>query len=961
MSESNKPEETASDSAKFAMNASSIFTRDFYAVLARERRYLSQRRNKVADELSADDQVKAKINSENQPIGLAFSGGGIRSASFNFGIVQGLSKFGLLPLVDYLTSVSGGGFTASCLTSLLSLEENSGSHEFPFNTTWDKFPFNPEKKIFEVDENAVRPSFKRGQNEQMRHLREKGNYLIPRGGVLSRDTLRVLGSVLGGMGYILTVYLLALVAISAFHFGLVSLLTGSTLTSVELRLASLFSIVSGEWVPVSRYLLTLVAGMILSIVTSFVLRAYYHPGRSFQETSLPAGLTLEDVRDDKTISRIFWVSLFIFILWIVVLKLISSAPAQIFWIWLPPIFALGMGIGLIIFRVGMGGSRYDLANSRETSIWSSANFRSIFWAYQGLTIYVFFGALVFTSLALLQYIVIVDANTSQSTPLSMTIVSGLGAALLTYLSSQKSNNKGSVQTLISKIPSGLFNGLLGLFVIIFNLSLIFLIETAIHGIPDSTLLTPWIVLLVSLVLLWFVLRYINLNHISPHYFFRDRVGEVFLKTEISNKDGKIYSARDQSQLKLTEINPMGCSAPYHIVVGAINLPGSFDMSYKDRKSQHFNFTRDYTGSDVTGYALHAKDQNGKGWGYRNGATKYARSIAISGAAASSAIGYVTSFAQAFVLTLFNVRLGMWMINPNRYQGVSEEDILTIFEKFEVKRFWLRYLLDEATARISERRPLVNLSDGGHTGDNGALYPLFQRRCKIIFAGDASQDPQAHCNDLFRVIHFANADLGIDININVDGLKPCEADENERKAGWSKHHCAVGEITYPRVMNEDGTEKYPEEKGWLIYFKPSITAQDRGEIKHYWETHKNDFPHPNTIDQFFDEIQFDIQRLLGAFTIERTLDDLVTYYEDQLDQTSKQIDELVDAHNLRDIEPRLADPQVFQMAVTGLEDIRFFLKKKREIVKSIQSQKINYVKTFEFSDEIIRDLREAMIS
>jgi len=960
LNESKSPDETSSDSTNSARIDFPLFTRDFSEVLAREKIYINQRRIKAEKELSPDGQEKVKIDSKNRPIGLAFSGGGIRSASFNFGIIQGLSKFGLLPLVDYVTSVSGGGFTGSCLTSLLSLTDPADTQQFPFNTTWDKFPFNPEKKIFEVKDHEVMVSFEKGQNEQMRHLREKGNYLIPRGGILSRDMLRVLGSVLGGMGYLLTVYLLALVVISALHFGIVTLLTGSTLTTVELKFASLFSIIAGDWVPVTRYLLTLLLGIILSIVIAIVLRTYYHPRKSHKKAEPPAGLSAQDVRDGKVISRIFWVSLIAFVLWIIGLKLILRANAQIFWIWLPAFFTLGTGLGLIIFRVGMGGSRYDLADNQKTSIWSSANFRSIFWAYQGLTIYGFFGALVFALLAILQFIVVVNPETNQSTPLSMTIISGLGAALLTYLSSQKSDNKGSLQTLISKIPSGLLNGLLSLFVVVFNLSLIFLLETGIHGIPDSTLLTPWIVLLVALVMLWFVLRFINLNHISPHYFFRDRVGEVYLKTEISDAKGQIYSARDQCNIRLTEINPIGCSAPYHIVVGAINLPGSFDLRYKDRKSQHFNFSRDYTGSEVTGYALHSKNAEGEGQGYRQGATKYARSIAISGAAASSAIGYVTSFAQAFVLTLFNVRLGMWMINPNRYEKISDTDITKTVEKFEEKRFWLQYLLDEAAAKISERRPMVNLSDGGHTGDNGALYPLFQRRCKMIFAGDASQDPQAYCNDLFRVIHYASVDMGIDVNINVDGVKPGTEDDGDRKAGWGKHHCAIGEITYPQVMNEDGTEKYPEEKGWLVYFKPSITARDRGEIKHYWETHKNDFPHPNTIDQFFDEIQFDIQRLLGAWTVEQTINEFVCFYDDQINAIEEEILALETVKKPQEINTKVEDEGTVDEMRAGLAYAKDLLEDRRKIARKIQQKKIDYSQATASFGYIIRDLRDAMM-
>ena len=48
-------------------------------------------------------------------LGLAFSGGGIRSATFNLGVLQALSKIGLLKQVDYLSTVSGGGYIGSWL------------------------------------------------------------------------------------------------------------------------------------------------------------------------------------------------------------------------------------------------------------------------------------------------------------------------------------------------------------------------------------------------------------------------------------------------------------------------------------------------------------------------------------------------------------------------------------------------------------------------------------------------------------------------------------------------------------------------------------------------------------------------------------------------------------------------------------------------------------------------------
>src|SRR5215472_9523418 len=50
-------------------------------------------------------------------VGLAFSGGGIRSATFGLGVLQALKKLGLLEKVHYLSTVSGGGYIGSWLTA----------------------------------------------------------------------------------------------------------------------------------------------------------------------------------------------------------------------------------------------------------------------------------------------------------------------------------------------------------------------------------------------------------------------------------------------------------------------------------------------------------------------------------------------------------------------------------------------------------------------------------------------------------------------------------------------------------------------------------------------------------------------------------------------------------------------------------------------------------------------------
>src|SRR4051812_32712251 len=48
---------------------------------------------------------------------LCISGGGIRSATFALGALQGLADLGILQNFDYLSTVSGGGYIGSWLTA----------------------------------------------------------------------------------------------------------------------------------------------------------------------------------------------------------------------------------------------------------------------------------------------------------------------------------------------------------------------------------------------------------------------------------------------------------------------------------------------------------------------------------------------------------------------------------------------------------------------------------------------------------------------------------------------------------------------------------------------------------------------------------------------------------------------------------------------------------------------------
>jgi hypothetical protein len=102
-------------------------------------------------------------------IGLAFSGGGIRSATFNLGVIQGLAKSKLLHKFDYLSSVSGGGYISSWLLGWMH-HQSLGSCEVQRQLKSEQTALTTVSEL-----------------PQIRFLRNFSNYLTPRKGLFSAD------------------------------------------------------------------------------------------------------------------------------------------------------------------------------------------------------------------------------------------------------------------------------------------------------------------------------------------------------------------------------------------------------------------------------------------------------------------------------------------------------------------------------------------------------------------------------------------------------------------------------------------------------------------------------------------------------------------------------------------------------------------------------------------------------
>jgi hypothetical protein len=875
------------------------------AVIAREIQYVRFHRHPDR----SFDEVKQSL------VGLALSGGGIRSATTNLGILQALSSMNILPMVDVMCTVSGGGYIGTCLSTLLSLNEKrlpktpnampargeSDPHQFrpgdrpAFDTTAERFPFRIGQTTPEL----------RRATDVVAHLRTHGNFLIAHRGLLRRDTMRAVGNLVTGVAYNVLGFLLLLVAVSALYLGVArklvpgltepragavpafapfdtarpTLVVGDTTreriltvpcaTGVGMceervrvplgppegitwlryhasrattELVSAWNrLWSGQLRPLSLShpaLLAFHAGLLLSLLAyAFVwtaLKGYYrHWSLITREPN--AGESQGDAFD-RGVLRFLSLIAFAALIGVLVYsrtKWGSLDPAaQFVWLSVPLIMLVGARVGSFILAIFLPlflGSAW------------TRRFRSLWGGYQAVTIYGMWITLTFAALVPLMF-AFADAR-------GRLAVGGVASLLMARLLAKTgAGSRGRLG-----IPAAVVRPLLAVAVLAaVGFGVVFFGAELARRQP-STAGMFWIfagaaatVFVLSLV--------VDQNKLSPHYFYRDRIAETYLLSEIPDTRRRLWVFRDAIEMPLyrlhgelvkertgsAEVAPQWRNpAPYHLISAAINLAGSKDLTRKDRKSGYWLFSKLFCGSVHTGFRPTER--------YRRGETKVARATAISGAAASSAMGFMTFFAQAFSMVLFNIRLGCWMENPARPSASRylQEGLVS----------WLWFLMKEVTMTTTETDRLVNLSDGGHTGDNIGIYPLLQRGCKVIIACDAEQDGALAFGSLTEALRHAYIDMGVQIDIDLSMIRP------DPVTGRSRSHCAVGRIRYP---------DRPSQPSYLIYMKNSLTGDEQEPVLNYKVSHPS-FPHESTIDQFFTDAQFESYRALGVHIAETTFE------------------------------------------------------------------------------------------
>ena len=827
-------------------------------------------------------------------VGLAFSGGGIRSATFNLGILQALAKQNMLPQFDYLSTVSGGGYIGSWFSALIHRLGNLDRVRTALMTRQ------------ETGEEAP----------PLRFLRRYSNYLTPKTG-LSGDTLAAIATYLRNFG----LNLIPLIALgAAFIFAMYLLARGTTGVGAKV------SGISGLWLALGLIMLAVWAAAAgLSTASGARVDAWAARPEWAWSILIPtgvAGILISlammhgELKDLSALQWLIlgavayglaWVSGYVIWCWygqqteatfqggfnkflLLAMTLIAGAVAgfllgvvdglvrglpgadaegmqQAWWT-----MALGSPLVMLGFSVPVAlhiGLLSRLLSHEAREWWSRLGGLLLAAALVWLIAFVLTGLApalaiwtkgwtvevggVWAALTLVGVWLAKSPFTGggksrvwleigvRTTPYVFLAGFAIGLSALVYFlfvdqscSTCKAVAPFEEKTFVTACPACLETK--------FVARDFFAIAHDVFGNMGRFESGDLGLGLVSCIGAFLLAAWrIDINLFSLHHFYRNRLVRAYLGAS-NYPDRKShpftgFSADDDIRMCL-----LRDQRPFHIINAALNFSGGDELAWQTRRAGSFTFTPLFCGFEyrATRTTSGVEQTPRTLGGYRPTAYYQSRwgtylgsAMSISGAAASPLAGYHTSAPLAALMTIFNVRLGQWLGNPGDAEAWKSSS----------PKFGARYLLKELTATANTEAKFLYLSDGGHF-ENLGIYELVRRGCRLIVATDAGCDPDYAFDDLANALRKCSIDLGAEIDIDVEQIRPSDGFKH------TKAHHAVGLIHYP-----DGNE------GILLYIKASLTGGEAPDILNYATNHKA-FPHDTTADQAFDEDQFESYRKLG---------------------------------------------------------------------------------------------------
>jgi hypothetical protein len=832
---------------------------------------------------------------------LCLSGGGVRSAIFNLGILQGLARCGLLDKFDYLSTVSGGGFIASWLSAWIHRENGN------VNTVVTQLAKTPDNPL----ETEPTPLY---------NLRVYANYLTPKKGLLSVDTWTLIAIylrnlLLNWMVFVPVIMAFLLLPRIWFAFvnssyweplfnskvllaiGFITAAFALGYTATNLPGAKLWNFNEGRYVRFSLYPLVISA---LAFTTYWFRLGTGRPEWwQFVVFAAALGLTpwvfsllVRIIKRKWEGSAIGYVGATVLIvvafcvsgalIWYVtdVLNLqdyfkvayFARAYASL----APPFFLILLTVGGT-FIAGFT-SRFTDVDDQEWWARSGAWILIVVVAWSVFHLLVLFGPVLLVGLqSKLGSLLFKGGLTWENTKAVGTAVAGIISGAITLLGGSSSKTpahgerdkppswKAKILSLVTSGAAVVFGAFI---VIVLALITNWILASNVGELMAKLLRagtfqtdpnspqrvvyeSPGRVLVAFMFVIavvgWLLGRFINTNRFSLHYYWRNRMMRAYLGVSRGEQE------REKTRNKFTDFDLEDnvymhelkrqpgdlAQRPLHVVNVTLNLAGGEKLEWQDRKAESFTISPLHSGSYWLGY------RNSANYGGDNGIS-LATSVAISGAAASPNMGYMmTSPVVRFIMTLFNVRLGFWLGNPRKETFKRDSPTQSV-----------RPIFDEALGKTDDRSPYIYLSDGGHF-DNFGLYEMILRRSRFIIVSDASTDPD-YC---FESLAYAIRQVRVDFGVPIEFRGKLQLGKN---LGDANKYCSIADIRYSCVDKPDGASD-PDYDGVLIYIKPSLDGSEPADVLNFHESDPA-FPQDTIVDQWFGEAQFESYRMLGSHMI-----------------------------------------------------------------------------------------------
>jgi TonB family protein len=390
-------------------------------------------------------------------------------------------------------------------------------------------------------------------------------------------------------------------------------------------------------------------------------------------------------------------------------------------------------------------------------------------------------------------------------------------------------------------------------------------DTSLMGLPSAYLYLPVVVVAGLLFLLLTGNQLQQLNRSSLHYFYRSRLARTYLSVgNVAAAEGdaagrfpasplvetsRALSAATQrvtdllpgDDVALSDYRPHTAGGPVHLINCCINqtTDDRTGMYNADRKGVSLTVgpLGVETGTQLPDVASPSPLEG----------TTLAEWVAISGAAVGSGMGSFTRPGVAAMTFLSGFRLGYW-----------QRSLLANAARSRVGLAKYVSMLQEMFARFPGlNAPYWYLSDGGHF-DNTGVYALLKRRLPLIVLADCGADPQYRFGDVENLVRKARIDHGALIEFVDPASQAAVAGPlAARFATPASMATDDGQacLSLARITYAEGL------RGALLVVKPRVVSDLDLDIAGYGGRHP-DFPQQSTLNQFFSEEEWEAYCALG---------------------------------------------------------------------------------------------------